>query len=353
MGDWGGVLVAVVLLLANAFFVGAEFALISARRSSIEPLADAGSRRARTTLAAMERVSLMMAGAQLGITVCSLGLGAIGEPAVAHLLEPLFALLSVPEGLVHPISFVIALTVVVALHVVIGEMVPKNLALAGPDRAALVLTPPLAAVVTVLKPVIVALNALANAALRLLGVRPKDEVTSAFTRDEVAGLIGESRAGGLLDQRGFELLTGALGLEERDTRSVLIPRAALTVVAPGDDTAAVERAAAATGYSRFPVADGAELLGYVHVKDVLVADGAPEPRVRDITRPLPRVAADDDLRRTLGVMQTGRAQLAAVADGGRVVGVVALEDILEELVGEIRDAAHRAPAREPGRTGAR
>ncbi len=353
MGDWAGVLVAVVLLLANGFFVGAEFALISARRSSIEPLAEAGSRRARTTLAAMERVSLMMAGAQLGITVCSLGLGAIGEPAVAHLLEPVFELLAVPEALVHPIAFVIALTAVVALHVVIGEMVPKNLALAGPDRAALALAPPLAAVVTVLKPVIVVLNALANGVLRLLGVAPKDEVASAFTRDEVAGLIDESRAGGLLDERGFELLTGALQLEDRDTRSVLIPRAALTVVAPGDDTEAVERAAAATGYSRFPVADGEALLGYVHVKDVLVADGAPAPRVRDITRPLPRVAAGDDLRRALGVMQAGRAQLAAVTDGGRVVGVVALEDILEELVGEIRDAAHRAPAREPGRTGAR
>ena len=126
---------------------------------------------------------------------------------------------------------------------------------------------------------------------------------------------------------------------------MLIPRAALTVVAPGDDTAAVERAAATTGFSRFPVADGDRLLGYVHVKDVLVADGAPEPRVRDITRPLPRVAADDDLRRTLGVMQAGRAQFAAVADGGRVVGVVALEDILEELVGEIRDAAHRGTER--------
>jgi CBS domain containing-hemolysin-like protein len=308
-------------------------------------MADAGSRRARTTLAAMERVSLMMAGAQLGITVCSLGLGAIGEPAVAHLLEPVFTALAVPEALVHPISFVLALTAVVALHVVIGEMVPKNLALAGPDRAALALTPPLAAVVTVLKPVIVTLNALANGVLRLIGITPRAEVTSAFTRDQVSGLFDESRAGGLLGERDHALLTGALGLEERDTRSVLIPRAALTVVGPDDDTAAVERAAATTGFSRFPVAVGDRLLGYVHVKDVLQADGAPEPRVRDITRPLPRVAAEDDLRRTLAVMQAGRAQFAAVTDAGRVVGVVALEDILEELVGEIRDAAHRGTER--------
>jgi len=341
VSDWIGVLVAVVLLGANAFFVGAEFALISARRSSIEPMAEAGSRRARTTLHAMERVSMMMAGAQLGITVCSLGLGAIGEPAVAHLLEPVFDAVGVPEGAVYPISFVIALTVVVALHVVIGEMVPKNLALAGPDKAALLLAPPLAAVVTVLKPVIWTMNALANAVLRLLGVDPKDEVTSSFTRDEVAGLLDESRAGGLLDAADHDLLTGALTLEDRETRTVLIPRAELTVLSPTDDALAVERVAAVTGFSRFPVVTDGELSGYVHVKDVLVADGEPDVQVADITRPLPRVDAAADLRSTLQTMQADRAQLAAVLDDGVVVGVVALEDILEELVGEIRDSVHR------------
>jgi CBS domain containing-hemolysin-like protein len=341
VGDWVGVLVAVVLLLANAFFVGAEFALVSARRSSIEPLAEAGSRRARTTLAAMERVSLMMAGAQLGITVCSLGLGAIGEPAVAHLLHPVFDALRVPEALVHPVSFVIALLVVVALHVVIGEMVPKNLALAGPDRAALALAPPLATVVRVLRPVVVALNALANSVLRLLRVEPKDEVTSSFTRDEVAGLLDQSRAGGLLDKREHDLLTGALTLEDRDTRSVLIPRDRLITVHWEDGALAVERAAARTGFSRFPVVRGGEFAGYVHVKDVLVADGEPDVGVADITRPLPRVPATGDLRTTLQAMQAGGAQFAAVTEGGAVLGVVALEDILEELVGEIRDAVHR------------
>lgn len=341
MSDWIGVLVAVVLLGANAFFVGAEFALISARRSSIEPLAEAGSRRARTTLGAMEQVSMMMAGAQLGITVCSLGLGAIGEPAVAHLLEPVFDAVGVPEGAVYPISFVIALTVVVALHVVIGEMVPKNLALAGPDKAALALAPPLLLVVTVLKPVIFVLNALANAVLRLLKVEPKDEVTSSFTRDEVAGLLDESRAGGLLDDADHDLLTGALTLEDRETRTVLIARADLTVLDPDDDALAVERVAAQTGFSRFPVVTDGELSGYVHVKDVLVADGEPDVRVADITRPLPRVEASADLRSTLQTMQADRAQFAAVVDGGAVLGVVALEDILEELVGEIRDSVHR------------
>ena len=171
MSDATAIAVAVVLLGANAFFVGAEFALISARRATIEPRAAAGSRRARTTLAAMENVSLMMAGAQLGITICSLGLGAIGEPAVAHLIEAPFASAGVPGALLHPIAFTIALAIVVFAHVVIGEMVPKNIALAGPDRAALLLAPPLAFIVRVLKPVIAVLNAVANLSLRAVKVQ--------------------------------------------------------------------------------------------------------------------------------------------------------------------------------------
>ena len=135
MSDLGGVLLAIVLLALNAFFVGAEFALLSARRSQIEPRAQEGSRAARTTLRAMEHVSLVMAGAQLGITVCSLGLGAVGEPAVAHLLEPAFHAMRVPDAALHPVAFVVAMSIVVYLHVVLGEMVPKNIALAGPDRA--------------------------------------------------------------------------------------------------------------------------------------------------------------------------------------------------------------------------
>src|SRR5690606_38820737 len=134
MSDLTAIVVALVLLALNAFFVGAEFALISARRSQIEPRAEAGSRVARTTLRAMEQISVVMAGAQLGITVCSLGLGAVGEPAVAHLIEPVLGVLNVPEDFLHPIAFVIAMTIVVYLHVVLGEMVPKNMAIAGPER---------------------------------------------------------------------------------------------------------------------------------------------------------------------------------------------------------------------------
>jgi CBS domain containing-hemolysin-like protein len=348
MSDLTGVLIAVLLLGLNAFFVGAEFALVSARRSEIEPRAEGGGRTAKITLDAMEHVSLMMAGAQLGITICSLGLGYIGEPAVAHLIEPLLHDVGLSESWLHPIAFAIALLVVVYLHVVIGEMVPKNIALAGPDRAALALAPPLVLIVRVLRPAIAGLNWIANVSLRALGVEPKDEVTSAFTRDEVAGLVEESHREGMLEHGEGQLLLDALQFEDRTARVVLLPMAELETVAPGVTAAQVEELAGRTGYSRFPVRlfDGT-LTGYLHLKDLLgEGDGERErPVPARLRRTLPTVNVSDRLRTVLQTMQRSRAHLARVKDAdGTVLGVVALEDVLEELVGEVRDESRRAGA---------
>lgn len=344
MSDYAALVFAVVLLLANGFFVGAEFALISARRTQIEPRAAAGSRMARTTLRAMENISLVMAGAQLGITLASLGLGALGEPAVAHLLEPVFHAVGVPDSFLHPVAFVVAMTIVVYLHVVLGEMVPKNIALAGPDRAALVLGPPMVVVVTILKPVVVLLNAIANGVLRLMRIEPKDEVTSAFTREEVAALVDESRGEGLLPKDEYDRLSGALGFTERTVMSVLMSADELTTIARGSTVADVERACAETGFSRFPVrSDGGDLMGYLHIKDVLETD--PERRARTVddkwVRPFGTVRRNDVLHEALETLQRRGAHMGRVVDDeGTVLGLVTLEDVLEELVGEIRDAAH-------------
>jgi CBS domain containing-hemolysin-like protein len=351
VSDYLALLVAVVLLVLNAFFVGSEFALISARRTQIEPRAAEGSRAARSTLKAMEQVSLVMAGAQLGITMCSLGLGAIGEPAVAHLLEPVFHAFGVPESLLHPVSFVIALAVVVYLHVVLGEMVPKNIALAGPDRAALVLGPPMWLIVQVLRPVVVTLNAIANGVLRLLRVEPRDEVASAFTREEVASMVVESRGEGTIREDEYDRLSGALGFTERTVTDVLLPRHRLVTVPQGATGADIEDVVAETGYSRFPVASAAgELLGYLHVKDVLETD--PERRERPVDdkwiRSFATVRPGDVLHDSLRTLQARGAHMGrVVGDDGEVLGVVALEDVLEELVGEIRDAAHADEEADP------
>jgi magnesium and cobalt exporter, CNNM family len=348
MSSATSLVLAVLLLLGNAFFVGAEFALVSARRTQLEPLAEAGSRMARVTIRAMENISLVIGVNQLGITVCSLVLGAVGEPAVAHLVEPVLHAVHMPEGLLHPVSFVIALAVVVYLHVVMGEMIPKNIALAGPDRAALVLGPAVWGIVTVLKPIVVVINWVAAGVLRLLGARLTDEVSSTYTREEVAALVEESRGQGLLAADEYHRLAGALGFTEKTVSAVLMPPESLTTVGRGATPERVEALCAATGFSRFPVAaDDGELLGYLHIKDVLETDDARRERpIEDKwIRPFAPVSAGDALHDALEMPQRRGAHMARVVDAeGRTLGLATLEDVIEELVGEIRDAAHHEDA---------
>lgn len=337
---WMGLALTAGLLALNAVFVAAEFALISARRTRLEPLAREGSRSARLALRAMGDVSVAMAAAQLGITICSLLLGAVSEPAIAHLIEPGLKALGAPEGAVHPVAFALALTLVVGLHVVLGEMVPKNLALAGPEAVARALAPVMLAVVLVLRPVIVLLNGTASLVLRAVRIRQVDEVASTFTSDEVAGLVEESRREGLLDDDEYGLVSGALGFGGGTVARVLLPRESLVTITTGSTPAEVEQACASTGYSRFPVADAAgDLVGYLHIKDVLETDE--RSRVAPVpdkwVRPLATVSPGTGLLEALQVMRARGAHLARVAEAdGTVLGVVLLEDVLAELVGEVR-----------------
>ena len=220
--DLQGLVWLVVLLASNAFFVGAEFALISARRAQIEPRAEAGSRPAKITLSAMENVSLMLATAQLGITISSLLILLIAEPSIHHLLEyPLHAL-GVPDAVLSSVSFAITLLIVTYLHVVIGEMVPKNLALAIPERAALVLTPVLYALAMALKPLVGGLNAVSNGILRLFKFEPKDEANSTYTLDQVEDIVEHStREGALSDVSGA--LSNTFEFTEKKVRDVAVP----------------------------------------------------------------------------------------------------------------------------------
>lgn len=344
MADWTALLIGVFLLAGNAFFVGAEFAIISARRSQIEPLAETGDRRATITLRSMERVSLMLAGAQLGITVCSLGLGAIAEPALAHLIEPWFESLGLPKAAVHAVAFAIALSIVVYLHIVLGEMVPKNLALAAPEKSALWLAPLLWAVVWILRPFIAAINWLANLFLRMLKVPAKDEVTAAFTADEVARLIAESGREGLLGDTDTALAAGALDIVARPAGELVIPAELLHTIPLGATIDEMVQATVDTGFSRFPVVDqDGRAHGYVHVRDVLPLLGTDEVLGPEQLRPLPAVAATASAASVAEILRVRGAHLAqVVTPNGDQVGVLALEDALEELIGEVRDAAHRA-----------
>lgn len=331
---------AALLVLANGFFVGAEFALVSVRRSQIEPL---GTARARQVLHGLERLPQMMAAAQFGITVCSLTLGAVAEPTVARLLEPVFTRMHLPDGVVHPLGYVIALAAVVFFHLVIGEMVPKNLAMAAPEKAALWLGPGLVAFARVCKPVTVALGACAQGILRLFRVEPKDEVEAVFTSEQLNRLVEDAGQAGLLGPEEQERLEDALELGSRPVLDVLLRRDALVTVRPSVTPGEIVALTARTGYSRFPVAaENGAFMGYLHVKDVLDLEDSDRAVPQRIWRPMATLRSELPLDDALTVMRRAATHLAQVADAsGKVLGVVALEDVLELLVGEVRDPAHR------------
>ncbi|MFI1971969.1 hypothetical protein BLA24_02340 [Streptomyces cinnamoneus] len=337
-------LFAVALVLANGFFVGAEFALVSVRRSQIEPKAAAGSGRARTVLTGLENLPQMMAAAQFGITVCSLTLGAVAEPTVAALLEPVFHAVGLPEGLIHPLGYVIALALVVFLHLVIGEMVPKNLAMSAPDRAALWLGPGLVGFARLCRPVTRLLGACAHGVLRLFRVEPKDEVEAVFTSEQLTHLVEDSGQAGLLGPAEQERLSDALELGSRPVTDVLLDPATLVTVDPSVTPREVEELTVKTGYSRFPIcaSPGGSFMGYLHVKDVLDLEDADRAVPQHVWRRVETLRAELPLDDALTVMRRAAAHLAAVTDAsGRMLGLVALEDVLEMLVGEVRDPAHR------------
>ena len=334
---------ALLLLLGNAFFVGAEFAVMTARRSRLEPLAEAGSKRAKVSLEALGQVASLLTTAQLGITLCSVGLGAVAEQALHEMISPALLGLGLSEVLSRAIALVLALLIVAYLHVVIGEMIPKNLAIAGPQRAVLLLAPALLFISRALRPLIRLLEGLAKSMVRALGIEPKDELTSAFTADEVQLIVAESHREGLIESDRHGLARRALEFSDRVAGDVAVPLGALVTLSFGTTPDDVERLVAKCGFSRFVITDAAgEVAGYLHLKDVLYADeaqrSAPVPLKR--IRSLATVRSGDEVEDVLATMQLTGAHLARVVDpDGRVSGVVFLEDVLEELVGEVTDSS--------------
>ncbi|GAA1328517.1 hemolysin family protein [Pseudonocardia xinjiangensis] len=341
--DLLALLAAIALLAANAFFVGAEFSLISARRDRLEAMAASGTPAARTVLRAGADLSRMLAASQLGITICSLLLGRLGEPAVAHLIERPLEWIGLPDAVLHPIAFAVSLAIVVVAHILLGEMVPKNIAIAGPERTAIWLVPPFLVFTKLMRPLIELFNVMANGVLRLIHVEPRDELESSFTSGELADLIAESGREGLLDDHESSRLSRTLSSAEATVADVLVPTEELVSLPADPRVEDVARAVADTGFSRFPVraVDGT-LAGYLHIKDILdlVDDPAAAVPVERI-RGLPEVPVSFRLDEALAVLRRSRAHLGrAVGGRGETVGVVAMEDLVEHYVGEVRDATH-------------
>ncbi|MET8815849.1 hemolysin family protein [Streptomyces sp. NPDC004549] len=329
-------LIGLATLVVNAFFVGAEFALISVRRSQVEPLAQEGDKRAQRVLWGLEHVSALLAAAQLGITLCTLVLGVVAEPAIAHLLEPVFHAVGVPSSAGHVVSFVIALTLATYLHMLLGEMVPKNIALAEPVRSALLLGPPLVALSRALRPVIFTINAFANGLLKLLRVEARDEVAASFTDTELAEIVKDATEAGLIDNRAQERLNDALELGSRPVRDVVVPLERVVYARVGITPEQLERLSAESGFSRFPVVDnGRRIVGYLHVKDALDASPRDMPFPLPDMRPIARIRETSPLDDVLTAMRGSRTHVAAViGEDGRLAGLVTMEDVLRELFGQ-------------------
>lgn len=351
MSDLMGIFWLVVLLIGNAFFVGGEFAVMSARRSQIEPLAEAGSKRAKTTLWAMEHVSLMLACAQLGITVCSLLILSVAEPAIHHLLAAPLEALGLPVEFADGAGFLVALLIVTFLHVTFGEMVPKNISVSVADRAALLLAPPLVFISRLVRPVISSLNWLANHALRVMGITPKDEVASAFTLEEMQSIVEESTKYGLVaDDSG--VISGALEFSGQSAGTVMVPLDELVTLSTDTTPAEFEKAVGRTGFSRFVLMDDhGNLTGYMHLKDIMAMplDAYDRPLTENKVRTLANLRLEDGIEDALATMQRTGSHLARVlGPDNQTRGVLFLEDIIEQLVGEIRDATQAQGFRRSG-----
>jgi CBS domain containing-hemolysin-like protein len=342
--DVAGILWLFVLLIVNAFFVAAEFSIISARRSQIEPRAERGSRSAKTALYAMEHATQMLAASQLGITIASLLILNVSEPAIHHLLSEPLGLTGLPDEAITAIAFGITLILVSFLHVVLGEMVPKNISFSVPDRAVLLLATPLVFFAAVFRPIIWSLNATANGVLRLFGVEPKSEANSVYSLDEVATIVAQSTKEGVLADASGTLFA-AFEFTEKKVKDVAIGLSSL-VTLPEDTTPAdVERAVAQRGFSRYIlVNDAGEPTGYLHLKDVIDLDDdeftepVPPKRIRQLIS----IFRETDLEDALALLRRAGSHVARAFDeSGATTGVLFLEDIIEELVGEVQDGTRR------------
>ena len=346
-------LLLILLLAVNAFFVAVEFALVSSRHDRLEAMAAAGHSRAYKVIDASEHLSMMLATCQLGITVASVLLGKISEPAIAKLLENPLALVGVSGFWLHTISFIVALIIISYLHILLGEMVPKNFTISSPERTAIIIVPPMLMIMKVSRPLIYFFNALANGTLRLMGVKPRDELERRVTSAQLKAMIGESRGEGLIDDEETRRLDRALEASDRPVRTIMIPvhRMRTLELKEGQITLeSLQKLVQETGYSRYPVKnDIGHYLGFLHIKDVLdylysdELSGKPIPA--NLIRPLLTFPGDSSIDSVSARMRRLRSHLALVTDPEteQIIGFVAVEDLMEEFVGTVRDSTHKIP----------
>jgi CBS domain containing-hemolysin-like protein len=332
-----------VLVLANGFFVAAEFALVGVRRSRIETLAAAGERKAQRLLGLLTNLNAYISATQLGITLSSLGLGWLGEPAIAHLIEAPLAAAGVPANLVHPIAFTVAFAIITFLHIVLGELAPKTLALEMAERVSYAVAIPLQLFYKILYWPIRLLDWAGTRTVRLFGLHPTSDHASIYTEEELRALVDASHRSGHLEAEESQLINRVFDFHDAEVREAMIPRTEIVALPETATLADTERAFCEHGYSRLPVYRERldDVVGVVFLKDLLPCLRSENPvpfSLEAMLHPPLYVPATARLDSVLAQMQARRSHLACVVDEhGGLEGIVTLEDLLEEIVGEIDD----------------
>jgi len=341
-------LAVVALVAANGFFVAAEFAIVKVRGTQIDTLIQQGRRRAIITKSIVTHLDAYLSATQFGITLTSLGLGWIGEPAVSRLLEPLFQLLGVTDAtLKHTLAITVGFSIITLLHIVFGELAPKSLAIWKPQQVAMFVSWPLKLFFVVFRPAIWVLNGSSNLLLRGIGIQPASEAEVAHSEEELRLLISEGIRSGVIDEIEHKIIQGLFEFNDKHVREIMVPRQEVAALDAEADPDAIFRTMAEQEYSRYPVYEGTleNILGVVATKDLLQqAHRGSKPNLRALLRPAYFVPETKPIGELLLDLQQRKVHMAIVANEyGEVEGVVTLEDILEEIVGEIHDEHDSEP----------
>lgn len=335
------IIIVFILVFLNAFFVATEFAMVKVRKSRIETLVAEGDKSAMHTLTVVNDLNSYLSGCQLGITLASLGLGWVGEPAVARMLEPLFELFHMPAGLVHTVSFILGFSIITSFHIVLGELVPKSLAITSAEKIAMKTAYPLMLFYKVSYPVMWAFNNTTNLILKVFGVSQASEHDEAHTDQEIKLLVAQSYEQGLVDKAEMTLVDNIFDFSETTVKDIMVPRTDMECIFVEDSFDDIIAYALGQQLTRYPVCMDSKdnIIGFVHIKDLYKKKiEETDPDIRDIIREVKFVPESMSISELLKKFKKEKAQMVVINDEyGGTSGLVTIEDVLEEIVGEIHD----------------
>jgi len=335
------IIIVFLLVFMNAFFVATEFAMVKVRKSRIETLAVDGDKTAKNTLTVVKNLNAYLSACQLGITLASLGLGWVGEPAVARMLEPLFELLNMPAALVHSIAFIIGFSLITAFHIVLGELAPKSLAIISAEKIAMKTALPLIMFYRVTYPIMWAFNHSTNLILKIFGISQVNEAEEAHTDEEIKLLVEDSYKHGLIDKTELTLVDNIFDFTETTVKDIMIPRTDMACIFIDDPFDKIVSYTLDNQFTRYPICKGSKdnVVGFVHLKDLYKHQVEGTNRnIESIIREVNFIPESKSISALLKLFKKEKSQIAVIIDEyGGTSGMVTVEDILEEIVGEIQD----------------